>query len=295
MLRPTQNVDASGRIFHPILSGWSSTRPDASTIEVLRSLTGMLAVDPPFFPGSGRPTFTSAPLASSSSAQMMRPPPIAYGNPPQSYQTGPYAAQPYSSNPYARQPFIASPPPTSSTSPVPLPISPTPTSSTAPQDLPQLRKSLKAKLNSRYQALQRELALESDRLLAENTQLLNGEKILEEGHQKIRAELSKTQIEIDGIKAQTQRLIALSQHGTPIDYDNLVIPHGPIAKQIMDLVAEDLAIQDTIYAVSKVFLDGKAKFNLAVDLRYVRDLAREQFMAKALLAKIRREFPIINN
>ena len=305
MIRPTANVDATGRVFHPMLGGW---RPELATVEVLRMLTGVLAMDPPFFPGSGRPVYANSasggPIAHPMTANpTMRPTNSSsmgqpYHHPAMGPITPPMGHHPAMSPPqygYGSPSLSPAPTPKSAVTPTATPAA-APSATVTKEDMPQLRILLKSKLNHRYHQIQRELALESDRLLAESTQLTMGEKTLEEGRQRVRDELTKTQDEIDAIKAQTHRLVSLAQGGSGvINYDNLVVPHGPIARQIMELVAEDLAIQDTIYAISKAFLDGRASFGLIVYLRHVRDLARDQFMAKALLAKIRREFPLINN
>lgn len=147
--------------------------------------------------------------------------------------------------------------------------------------------------------MQTQLAIETDRLLAENTRLSEGEAKLDEGIRLLKEEIATVEQAIAQTRKSTQRLIEMADKATAdggeVDYDNLVVPQGPIAQQLMDLVGEDLAIQDTIYAFSKLFHEGKADITLATYLKQVRELAREQFMAKALYAKIRRKFPLINN
>lgn len=166
-----------------------------------------------------------------------------------------------------------------------------------PDNLPQLRRMLKERLNGRFQALQKELSSESDRILAENTLLSRGETFLAEGLAKILDETRKLEGEIETIRVQKDKLIQLaSSDQGEIDYDTLVVPQGPIAKQIIEVVSIDLAIQDLIYIISKVFSEGQMPtLTLTLYLKSIRELAREQFLQKALLSKIRREFPLIKN
>lgn len=196
-----------------------------------------------------------------------------------------------------RPAFAAVPPPYQSSLP---PIVPPAAAAAAPAaSLLEMRRIVKDKLRRRYRELQAQLAIESDRLLAENTRLAGGEARLAEGLQRLTEECARVQQEIAAIRQYTQTLTeaaeqAAAEGDQKIIYEDLVAPQGPIAQQIFDLLAEELAVQDTIYALSKLFNEGRAGINLATYLKQVRELAREQFLAKALHAKIRRKFPLIN-
>jgi len=64
----------------------------------------------------------------------------------------------------------------------------------------------------------------------------------------------------------------------------------------MALTAEEAAMDDVLYKLISWFLDrtsDRQQSDLAAWLRLLRDVARKQFMSKALLSKIRTEFPII--
>lgn len=58
-----------------------------------------------------------------------------------------------------------------------------------------------------------------------------------------------------------------------------------LTRRTCSLVAERLALQDAMYALTKACFEGRA--SAPAYLKAIRDLAREHFMAKALLAKIR--------
>lgn len=58
-------------------------------------------------------------------------------------------------------------------------------------------------------------------------------------------------------------------------------------RRLIDLVAEDAAIEDTIYHLARA-LDAE-RINLAAFLKQIRMLAREQYGKRALVDKIHRE------
>jgi len=57
----------------------------------------------------------------------------------------------------------------------------------------------------------------------------------------------------------------------------------------MHELTNGLALQDCIYALSTAFERGS--LDLATYLRVVRDLAKKEFMSKALMLKIREAYP----
>ncbi len=58
--------------------------------------------------------------------------------------------------------------------------------------------------------------------------------------------------------------------------------------RLLRLVAEDCALGDTLYALCRSFYGGRAQSSLALAsfLKSIREVARDQFMIKALLYKI---------
>jgi len=57
--------------------------------------------------------------------------------------------------------------------------------------------------------------------------------------------------------------------------------------RLLDLVAHDLAIEDTFYSLTKAL--DRERIDPTSYLKVVRSLAREQFFKKALAVKIREE------
>lgn len=72
-----------------------------------------------------------------------------------------------------------------------------------------------------------------------------------------------------------------------VDIDKILVGSRVVYNQIYDLVCADLAIDDTIYALG--IAHERECITFDVFLRHVRILAREQFLKKALLAKIREQ------
>ena len=264
-IRPTNMVDASGRVIHPMLMRW---RGDFALAEVLRVIAGALALDPPFFVGAGRPVYSygaQPQIIQQQQQQQQLPPhlqPIAQTTRPQFYQ-----------------------PPAALQSPV---------TGYQIQDLPELRRMMKERMNIRFRKLQTESALESDRLLAEHSQLEQGENRLNAALHRFKNDIKSLEEKIETIRKQKEFIVEMAKKDEiELDYDTLVVPQGPIAKQIMELHIEQMALEDVMYDFSKVFLLGKGNITLPMYLKHIRELAREQFMNKALLAKIRLNFPII--
>eukprot|EP00741_Cyanophora_paradoxa_P021855 tig00021374_g21096.t1 len=75
------------------------------------------------------------------------------------------------------------------------------------------------------------------------------------------------------------------QENTPIDVEAALLPKDPLARQLLELVAEDSAMEDGLYWLEKALI--QQNIDQAAFLREVRSLSREQFLKKALAAKVR--------
>ena len=69
--------------------------------------------------------------------------------------------------------------------------------------------------------------------------------------------------------------------------DDVVCAENVVYNQLYDLVTEDYAIEDTIYVLSKALENDR--INLDTFLKHIRTLAREQFMKRALVEKIKNQ------
>lgn len=188
----------------------------------------------------------------------------------------------------AQQPPIYSAPP-------PVPQAPPPVAQRQPAaaNIVELRETLRKRLNEQMKRLQRDVAIESDQILAKSTMLGEGETNLKKGLAMLNAQLKKIEEERSLLlsrQVSLSRQIEQLSSGGEIDIDHFVLPQGPIAQELANTCIKDHAIQDTIYESFKRL--ERRKTGLPEFISKTRELAREQFMARALLLKIRRDFPV---
>lgn len=249
-IRGTSLVDATnGRVHHPILQ-LSSWRPELGLPDVLRTIASAIAMDPPFYPGTGRPISGGmmgmgpagagasimgvAPMPSHMapspflqhhppSQAVPSPPPYVGGRPPMdpaylapmrgAYPTDTSVPPPRHLPPQSPHPIPALSPPVSLTSPAPSPPAPAASASSTINtltSLPQAQRMLQERMNVRFRKLQHESALEGDRLLAENTKLEQGERTLQEHLQRLQTELSRLEGTIEEARRRQKQLRELA-------------------------------------------------------------------------------------
>ncbi|KAH3671208.1 hypothetical protein WICMUC_004725 [Wickerhamomyces mucosus] len=104
--------------------------------------------------------------------------------------------------------------------------------------------------------------------------------------------------EIDGLEQQisinsqilsekkTKALQTINESNSfgAINVDEIISTETVLYTQLYDLVSHDLAIEDTLYTLTKSFDHGNIP--LQTFIKYTRNLSREQFMNKALIRKI---------
>ncbi|GAA5877439.1 hypothetical protein JCM16303_003332 [Sporobolomyces ruberrimus] len=83
-----------------------------------------------------------------------------------------------------------------------------------------------------------------------------------------------------------QRMGEYERRGEGVDVDEIVCGSTVVYTQLLDLVAEDAALEDTIYALGRGLNSGTANIDLDQFLKRVRALAREQFIKRATINKI---------
>ncbi|KAJ6596854.1 UEV domain-containing protein [Mycena vulgaris] len=160
-------------------------------------------------------------------------------------------------------------------------------------ELLRLHAAVHAKLSSELASLAHALALDADRLRAHQADLLAGEPA-------IRDEMARLDAVRDVCRTAAARMRASVEAGernvadlraksTP-EVDELVCSTTIVHNQLINLVAEDNAIEDTIYHLSKALNSGR--IDLERFLRSCRLLAEEQFMKRALIDKIQAGIPM---
>jgi ESCRT-I complex subunit TSG101 len=75
-----------------------------------------------------------------------------------------------------------------------------------------------------------------------------------------------------------------SKNHAGVDIDELLVPRTVVASQLYTLVAEERAIGDAIYSLSRAMEKGRV--STPVFIKLTRSLAREWFLKKALIQKI---------
>ncbi|KAG8747619.1 hypothetical protein FRC10_000162 [Ceratobasidium sp. 414] len=233
--------------------------------------------------------------------QLQQPPP-----PPAAYQYQPAPAPP---------PHLVAPAPTPIINvPTPAPPAPRPNfldgdetpaqaaeappSPNAPPrpmnpELLHLHYSIHQKVTAELNALSNALAGDTERLRATQADLLAGEPAIRDEMARLEAVKTVCVAVGDRLNNAVTRAEAnvhnLKSKGDP-EVDELVCSTAIVYNQLIDLIAEDKAIEDTMYHLHRALNSGR--IDLDRFIRTVRILAQEQFMKRALIEKINEGLPI---
>jgi len=85
------------------------------------------------------------------------------------------------------------------------------------------------------------------------------------------------------------RLSEVKRRGEP-EIDELICATSIVGNQLIDLVADDNAIEDTLYHLHRALNAGR--IDLERYIKVTRELAGEQFMKRALIEKIEGSVPL---
>ncbi|KAI0064599.1 UEV-domain-containing protein [Artomyces pyxidatus] len=160
-------------------------------------------------------------------------------------------------------------------------------------ELLSLHARVHAKVTSELASLAQAMALDAKRLRAHQTDLLAGEPA-------VRDEMARLEAVRDVCRGVAGRLrgtvelaeknvAELKRKGDP-PVDELVCSTSIVHNQLIDLIAEDNAIEDTVYHLHRALNAGR--MDLDRFLRTTRVLAEEQFMKRALIEKIQAALPM---
>ncbi|GJJ12173.1 hypothetical protein Clacol_006414 [Clathrus columnatus] len=151
----------------------------------------------------------------------------------------------------------------------------------------RLHADILAKINSEYTALDYALNTDMQRLRTAQGDLLAGEAAIHDEMGRLQAVRDVCGAVADRYRTTIQsteaNLNELRRKGDP-EVDELICSTSIVYNQLIDLVAEDNAIEDTIYHLHRALNAGK--LDLEKFLRAPRALAEEQFMKRALAQKI---------
>jgi len=309
VIKPSRNVDDKGRVYLPLLTEWQNQGNKASLRELLRTLQTIFGQAPPVYARTHQqpvqqPPRTQYPTPYPSSGYV---PHGGYPQPPQrhsAYQT-PYPQQQQqqqqqhsypggNSNP----PYPRGPAPYAHRSPAPYP-SHTPVEQNDIQregtmiDDKMVRMSLLSTAEDKLKQRIREVfemgRIEQEQLQVTKVQLESGNKQLTTMMQQMQDEKNNIEANISLLQQKNDEIdaaiVKMESDSEKLDIDESVVTTTPIHTQILDVYAEEGAIEDTLYYLSEGL--RREVVELDVFLKSVRKLSRKQFMLRATLLKAR--------
>ncbi|KAF9480130.1 UEV-domain-containing protein [Pholiota conissans] len=154
-------------------------------------------------------------------------------------------------------------------------------------ELLRLQTEVHQKLTSELNSLSQALAIDAERLRAQQADLLAGEPAIKDEMARLEAVRDVCRSVADRTRAAVAQAEAniteLRRKGDP-EVDELVCATSIVHNQLINLIADDNAIEDTIYHLHRALNAGR--IDLERFLRATRVLAEEQFMKRALIEKI---------
>lgn len=286
MIKTGKHIDANGKIYLPYLHEWK--HPQSDLYGLIQVMIVVFGEEPPVF---SRPT-TQAPYQ----------PFQAAGPPNPSYMPGMPAVSPYGPNPnsggypgYQYQggnsyPATAGP----AHYPTQTPVSTVGPSRDGTIGEDTIRASLISAVSDKLRWRMKE---EMDRAQAELDALKRTEEDLKKGHQKLEEMISRLDQEVTEVDRNiellkrkdeelSEALEKMENQSENNDIDDVIVPTAPLYKQILNLYAEENAIEDTIFYLGEALRRGV--IDLEVFLKHVRLLSRKQFQLRALMQKARK-------
>ncbi|KAJ3857809.1 UEV-domain-containing protein [Lentinula lateritia] len=156
-----------------------------------------------------------------------------------------------------------------------------------------LHSSVHAKLTSALQSLQTSLHHSSEHLRKMQDDLLRGEPAIKDEIARLEA-VKAVSLNVSSRLRQTveaaERNVQVLRDKGDVSVDELICGPTIVHNQLIDLVAEDNAIEDTIYHLHRALNSGS--IDLDRFIKTTRVLAEEQFMKRALIEKIQAGLPL---
>lgn len=160
-------------------------------------------------------------------------------------------------------------------------------------ELMRLHESVRQKILAELQSFSSTVNEDAERLRATQTSLLQGEPAIRDEMARLVAVRDVCKSVADRMRGTVQageaNVQELRRKGDP-EVDELVCSTTIVYNQLINLVAEDNAIEDTIYHLHRALNSGR--IDLDRFLRTTRVLAEEQFMKRALIQKITSGIPM---
>ncbi|KIM49155.1 hypothetical protein M413DRAFT_15322 [Hebeloma cylindrosporum] len=288
-------VDVSGRCNIEYIQHWDRKPEGCSLSALLEALQDHFSRAPPLYSkptnqAPSKPLYRSPPpipqpLPPSPPPRVLgpaSPPPPPPPLPPQTVTHVPIFAPepPRPPIPDLLDENDSSPPANYVSFPAPPPRPPNP-------ELLSLHQQVHHKLSSELNSLSQALALDAERLRAQQSDLLAGEPAIKDEMARLEAVRDVCRTVANRTRQAVQQaesnIAELRRKGDP-EVDELVCATSIVHNQLINLIADDNAIEDTIYHLHRALNAGR--IDLERFLRSTRVLAEEQFMKRALIEKI---------
>ncbi|KAG8941347.1 hypothetical protein FRC04_004593 [Tulasnella sp. 424] len=160
-------------------------------------------------------------------------------------------------------------------------------------ELMRLHESVRQKILAEFQSFSSTVTEDAERLRATQTSLLHGEPAIRDEMARLVAVRDVCKSVADRMRVTVQtgeaNVQELKRKGDP-EVDELVCSTAIVYNQLINLVAEDNAIEDTIYHLHRALNSGR--IDLDRFIKTTRVLAEEQFMKRALIQKITSGIPM---
>nr|XP_033490275.1 tumor susceptibility 101a isoform X1 [Epinephelus lanceolatus] len=297
MIKTGKHIDANGKIYLPYLHEWK--HPQSDLYGLIQVMIVVFGEEPPVF---SRPT-TQAPYQA---FQAAGPPnhliPSQSLSTSASYMPGMPAVSPYGPSPnpggYPGYQYPGGNSYPATAGPAHYPTQP-PVSTVGPRSdgtigEDTIRASLISAVSDKLRWRMKE---EMDRAQAELDALKRTEEDLKKGHQKLEEMVSRLDQEVSEVDRNiellkrkdeelSEALEKMENQSENNDIDDVIVPTAPLYKQILNLYAEENAIEDTIFYLGEALRRGV--IDLEVFLKHVRLLSRKQFQLRALMQKARK-------
>ncbi|XP_066510575.1 tumor susceptibility gene 101 protein-like [Hoplias malabaricus] len=288
MIKTGKHVDANGKIYLPYLHEWK--HPQSDLFGLIQVMIVVFGEEPPVFsrPITQTPYPAFQPAGPPTPSYMANPPASQFGQSltsnPGSFQGYPY---PSGGSGYPATPGTA----------LYSPVTPSNTGGPARDGTigeDTIRASLVSAVSDKLRWRMKE---EMDRAQAELDALKRTEEDLKKGHQRLEDMVTKLGQEIRDVdkniellKQKDEELTAaldkMENQSENNDIDDLIVPTAPLYRQILNLYAEENAIEDTIFYLGEALRRGV--IDLDIFLKHVRLLSRKQFQLRALMQKARK-------
>lgn len=174
----------------------------------------------------------------------------------------------------------------------PMPSASKPVSS-KDAEMHELRAIIRNKIAAKIQERQAKEAEGMERLMEDGAKLSENERRLDEGIAKLRSETLRIQKAIEDFRRVDKEAQQPEIDIGNLDVEGLVLPQGEVSRQLFELTLQEMAIADCLYAINKAFFDNPNLIGITPFIKTIRSLAREQFMAKAHIQKIRQLYPVM--